>query len=119
MSRYTVPSSEEASKILSTVAVSKGFHFYIDYQEPTWVVAISLEDFLANLETIDLRSVEFHFNHQDFRNWVNDVFDDYALFRGICSIDKEVHGEDLRTQLIKIFKGRIKELKEIVAKSKK
>ena len=119
MRRYMFTDKEEASKILRNVAVSKGFHFYRDYHEPTWVVATSLEDFAAKLRKMDLRSVEFHFNHQDFNNWVNDVVVDYALFRSICYIDKEAHGEDLRMQLIKIFDDRIKELREIVINSQK
>ncbi len=119
MSRYTFPDKEEASKILRTVAVSKGFHFYIDYQEPTWIVATSLENFTEKLRTMDLRSVEFHFHHQDFRNWINEVVGDYALSREIGSMDKEAHGKDLRMQLIKIFDNRIKELREIVINSEK
>lgn len=115
MSRFAILSKGEASKILGTIAVSKGFHFYLDYHEPTWVVAASLEDFTAKLGKIDLRSVEFHFCHQDFQNWVENVFGDFILVRGINSIDKKAHGEDLRVQLIKIFSDRIKELKEIAA----
>ena len=101
------------SKKLSSarsVPIHEGFYFYRDIGDPTGEVATSLGDFLEKLQAIDVCSIEFHFQRQDFEKWIRDVVGDDELWRGITGISRKTHGEELREQIMKIVKNRLDEL---------
>jgi hypothetical protein len=101
------------SKTLSSaraVPTHEAFHFYRGLGDPTGEVATSLGDFFEKLRTIDVRSIEFHFQRQDFEKWIKDVVHDDELCSQISGISKKAHGEELREQIMKVVKGRLEEL---------
>ena len=104
------------SKILRTVPSHEGFHFFKALGDSTGKVATNLTDFVGKLATVDIRSINFHFQRQDFEKWLKDVIGDSELSRKISSIGKETHGEKLRSEIIRIVKGRIDELKGMQTK---
>jgi len=58
---------ESASWILEAVPIDKAFLFFKDVGEYTGKLASSLEDFLAKMNVIPLRSLEFHLGRPDFQ----------------------------------------------------
>jgi len=105
------------SKILRTVPSHEGFHFFKAPGDSTGKVATDLTDFGEKLRTVDIRSINFHFPRQDFEKWLRDIIGDSELSRRIGRIGKEIHGEMLRNEIIRIVKGRIEELREMQAKT--
>ena len=108
-----VMDSEDSSKILRKVPISEGFHFYKGVDEPTSVMATSLSSFIDGLESVDLKSVDFHFKRGDFEKWISKVLGDQILSERIGSIDRETHGNILKQKIIATVNNRIHELREI------
>jgi hypothetical protein len=87
------------SKKLSSarsVPIHEGFYFYRDIGDPTGYVATSLGDFHEKLQAIDVPSIEFHFQREDFEKWIREVVGDDELYHGISGISRKTHGEELR-----------------------
>ena len=107
------------SKILGkarSVPAHEGFYFYRDIGDPTGEVAMSLGDFLEKLHATDIRSIEFHFQRQDFEKWIKDVLCDDELYQRISGLDKTIKGEELRVQITEIVKRSLGELERSDAK---
>lgn len=103
-----------SSKILRKVPEQEGFHFYLGIGAPTGKTAISLVDFVEKLETVNVRSVNFHYPRRDFEKWVLDVLGDTELasrLNMISGIHVGMKGEALRNHVIRIVKVRLSELK--------
>jgi len=109
--KKTVLDKATISRILRTVPRHEGFHFFREPGDSTGKLATSLADFVEKMRVVDIRSVNFHFKHQDFEKWIRDVIGDAELSRRIGRIRKETHGEKLRNEIIQILKGRLEELK--------
>ena len=105
------------SKILRTVPSHEGFHFFRATEDATGKVATNLRDFAENLRTVDIRSINFHFTRLDFEKWLRDIIGDSELSRRISRIGKENHGEKLRSEVIRIVKARVDELKGMQTKT--
>jgi len=105
------------SKIVRTVPHHESFHFFRELGDPTGEVAISLADFAEKMQSVDIRSVNFHFKRQDFAKWLTDIIGDTELSRRISRIRKEVHGEKLRNEIVQIVKRRLEELKGMQTKA--
>ena len=103
------------SQIWRTVPIPEGFHFYNEKGDPTGKIAISLPDFLEIVKTVDVRSVNFHFNRGDFEKWIIDVFSDIELATQISKIRKDARGERLRNDIIRIINRRLEELNKLKA----
>lgn len=102
------------SKILRTVTEQEGFHFYLTIGEPTGETALSLTDFVKKLETVNVRSVNFHYPRKDFEKWVLEVIGDTELASRLSMISRMqigIKGEALRNQIIRIVKVRLSEIK--------
>lgn len=104
-------SKEEINSILSKVPMEKSFRFQTSEGSNTNVTAISLEDFAEKLVQIDVASIDFHYPRGDFQTWVRDVIKDNELADRLCYIQREVSGEKLRKDVLKIIEKRIIELK--------
>jgi len=115
--KKTVLDKVTISKILRTVPSQEGFHFFRAPGDSTGKVATNLADFVENLRIVDIRSVNFHFPRQDFEKWLRYVIGDSELSRKISRIRKETHGEQLRSEIIQIVKGRVDELKGMQTKT--
>ena len=103
---------ETANKILRKVTVQEGFRFFRGIGDYTGKVAMSLEDFAVDLRTIDLRSIEFHFQRQDFEKWIRNVLGDEELAKSLSQIRMGLQGEKLRNELIMVVTKRVDDLKK-------
>jgi len=105
-------SRENINKILRKVTVEEGFRFFREIGDYTGKVAMSLEDFAVDLRTMDLRSIEFHVQREDFEKWILNVLNDEELAKSLSKIRVEFQGEKLRNELVTVVTKRIEELKK-------
>lgn len=85
---------------LNPISQDKGFYFYLDENNSTGQVAISLKDFYEIMKMIDIKSLEFHTRRGDFENWIRDLFHDTELASEIAALRNEnITGETLRDKL--------------------
>ncbi len=98
-------------KILSNVPHSKGFYFYFDFDHYTGESATNLTTFAEKLETITADSIKFHFQRNDYQNWIKTTVGDDVLAGRINQINRQLPVEDLRKELVKTVQTRIDHLK--------
>jgi hypothetical protein len=99
-------------RILRRVPYQEGFRFSRGLGDYTGQVATSLEDFVDMLRTVDLKSVEFHMERQDFEKWVRIVFGDEELAQ-IIHLRSIFVGENLRKKLLDAITSHLDELKKM------
>jgi hypothetical protein len=109
--KKTAPNKAPIKNVLRNLASHEAFHFYVGIGKPINKNATSLMDFVEKLRTVDVRSVEFHFQRQDFEKWLKDTVGDDQLSRRIGGIERKISGEVLRNEIIRIIKGRVEEIK--------
>ena len=109
--KRTDPNKAPVKNILRNLTSHEAFHFYSGIGKPINKTATSLMDFVEKLRTVDVHSVEFHFQRQDFEKWLKDTVGDDQLSRRIGGIERKISGEALRNEIIKIIKGRADEIK--------
>jgi len=109
--RKLVLNKNLASKILRNVPEQEVFRFYLAIGEPTGETAVSLADFINKMETVDVRSVNFHFPRKDFEKWIRGVIGDAELALRIGRIRLGIQGEALRNEIMRVVKVRLNELK--------
>ena len=105
-------SKKDVSRILSDVPKENAFYFYITEGVDTKIFAISLEDFAKKLKDIDESSILFHYPRNDFQNWIRFTLKDSKLADEMCFIQRDISGEKLRQELLKMVQKRISEIKE-------
>ena len=103
----------DASKILSVVPSENAFYFYLPEGVYTGISAISLEDFADKLDGIDEGSILFHYPRGDFQAWIRDTIRDRELADKMCFIQRDISGQQLRLELLKMVQTRITELKTL------
>jgi Family of unknown function (DUF5752) len=116
MLKYAASKEQDISdskivKILSTVSHDKGFHFFTDLCCNTGVTATSLETFAQKLERINANSVKFHFQRNDFQNWIQTTVGDGVLAERLSHVSGQLPVEDLRSELVKTVQKRISQLR--------
>ena len=100
------------SNVLRSVPPQNAFYFYRAIGAPTGAAARNLPDFLGVVNTIDLTSLQFHLERDDFENWVK-MLGDNTLAKQLAGLkEKKIRGEDLRLQLVDIVKARIDTLQK-------
>jgi hypothetical protein len=102
--------AETAQKILIPVPYDHGFHFFMPDGHYTGETAISLCTFLRDLGSVDVESIKFHFERNDFQKWIRTTIGDEELAHRIEKLDKKLQGETLQQQLTAIVQKRISEL---------
>jgi len=103
-------SESKIRKILSTVPHDRVFNFFTGIDQNTGEIANSLETFDQKLEIINGDSVMFHFQRNDFQNWIKTSIGDDVLAERINHINRQLPIEDLRKQLVKTVQARISQL---------
>ncbi|KYH41070.1 MAG: alpha-amylase [Candidatus Bathyarchaeota archaeon B26-2] len=104
---------EQANSILREVSPEKAFHFYVGLDQPLGFSANSLSEFCEKIQTIDLKSIEFHMARGDFELWIH-YLGDVELAKRLRSIrESGSSGEDLRKELYETLKSRFEELKRL------
>ena len=85
---------------LNSVSRDKAFNFYLEENNYTGKVALSLKDFYEIVKTIGIKSLEFHTRRGDFESWMRDVLHDEELANEIKVLKREnVVGKTLRERL--------------------
>ena len=110
-------SSQDARKILSSVAYDQGFHFFYTSSIYAGETATSLLTFALDLESVDILSIRYHIDRGDFQKWIRDIIGDEELARRIDKLDTQTSDENLRRQLIEILQRRLSELKPLAESS--
>ena len=90
-----------SAKPLTTVSFENGFHFYTTIGNYTGITATNLSEFAANLKTIPMESITFHFQRKDFETWIKYSIKDVALAERISRIKGEQSTEDLRKEILR------------------
>src|SRR5438093_6534014 len=101
-----------ASNVLRSVPPQNAFYFYRAIGAPTGAAARNLPDFLGIVSTIDLTSLQFHLGRGDFENWVK-MLGDNTLARQLAGLkEKQLRGEQLRSELVDAVKARLTTLQK-------
>jgi hypothetical protein len=103
--------SKQESPLLSAVPMGKEFRFYNAQDASTDITANSLEDFAEKLKTVDADTILFHYPRGDFQAWIKDVIGDNLLADRLCFIRRNLSGERLRQEVLRIIQKRLDELK--------
>ena len=104
---------ELASRILSPVPSEKVFHFYKDMDHYLQVFANSLDDFCGKIQSVDVKSVEFHVPRRDFELWFQGL-GDLGLAEKMGEIrTMGLSGENLRKKVYETVRSRCEELKRL------
>lgn len=104
---------ELASRILSPLPSEKAFRFYKGMGQYLQVFAKSLDDFCGKIQTVDVKSVEFHMPRRDFELWFQGL-GDLDLAEKMRQIRKMgLSGENLRKKVYETVMSRCEELKTL------
>jgi len=104
---------EQALDILRAVPPEKAFHFYTETDRYTGVYASSLDDFSNKIQTIDVRSIEFHVSRGDLESWFHDLGDlELARRMGLIR-EMRLPQESLRKAVYDAVKSRCEELANV------
>ena len=106
---------ELASRILRTVSYNNAFYFFTDIGQYDGKFAVNLADFCQKIETINVKSVDFHFKRQDFEEWIRGTLGDVDLANEVNKINKTIQGEELRVKICQTLERRLTQLKKILA----
>jgi hypothetical protein len=104
-----------ASNILRIVPTNNAFYFFTDIGQYTDRCSTCLADFCNATQTVDVRSVEFHFKRGDFALWIRETLGDSELANEISRVTKTIRGEELRTTLHQTVEKRLTKLKKLQA----
>ncbi len=99
------------TKILSRVPKEKEFKFYTGIDQNTGKTASNLESFAEEIQEINIDSVKFHLQRNDFQKWLASSVGDVVLAGQISEISGQLSNEDLREQLAKAVSTRIVRLR--------
>ncbi|MDH2900047.1 MAG: hypothetical protein PXY39_03670 [archaeon] len=99
------------ARILRTVPDENAFYFYKEIGYYLDAKARSLGEFLSELKTIDIASIEFHEQRGDFENWFLTTLGDATLTKEahLCKAKK---GEELRNSLSAFVSARLTRLQK-------
>jgi alpha-amylase len=96
---------------LRKLSQKEAFYFFTSIDNPTSIIATSLEDFLKDIKEVNAKSLEFHLEREDFDKWVTNVLKDTKLAREIRYLrNQKLTGEALRNSLYSAVSKRYKEL---------
>jgi len=91
------------TKVLRSVPYWQGFHFFFGIGLYTGTTATSLADFFVDLQTIDLKSVEFHFGKRDGEKWIVNFLEDEELASQIAELGAISRREETRKSILIIL----------------
>jgi len=88
-----------------TLPTYKPFYFYSDFGKYTGINADNISDMVSKLDTVELKSIEFHLYQGDFERWIRDVFQANNLALRISELRKlGIKGEESRRSLIRVVR---------------
>lgn len=90
------------------VSREKAFYFFTSIGNYTGESASSLEEFLEKAGRINVKSLEFHLQREDFERWFSHVLHDEKLAEEAAELRRRgLAGEDLRRELCMIVSKRL------------
>ena len=93
---------EHISRILRVLPREKAFYFFTSIGNYTGESASSLREFVQKINSINVKSLEFHFYRGDFERWIADALEDNILAEELKKIQKlNLKGESLRAEIYK------------------
>ncbi len=102
-----------ALNILKSVSLENAFQFYFALDQYTGIHANSLKDFVDKIQTVDLKSIEFHVPRKDFELWINSLGDTELAKRLELIRMKKLTGKNLRTEIHHAVSSRLAELTKL------
>ncbi len=108
-----VKSNNETKNPLRVVPDAKGFHFYTGVGDYCGVSVRSLEEFADALQYVCSAAIVFHFERDDFQNWIRDVIGDAELAKVIDNIkmcERHLAAESCRKEIVERVNIRILQL---------
>ncbi|MEM3010719.1 MAG: hypothetical protein QXE76_02815 [Candidatus Bathyarchaeia archaeon] len=105
--------SRQAQILFDKVPSQKCFHFFLGIgpDKSLGVSACNLWELKEKVETVDVRSLEFHVSRGDLEKWCRDVLGEDKLAAQITHVRQlGLKGMSLRNKLSEIIYNRIKEL---------
>lgn len=101
---------QKALHILRELPKGEAFHFYTGINQHVGVYATSLNDFCDKIQTVNVKSVEFHAPRRDFELWLDSLGDlELAKTMGIIR-RASLSGENLRKKVYESVRSRCEEL---------
>ncbi|MFH2110686.1 MAG: DUF5752 family protein [Candidatus Bathyarchaeota archaeon] len=105
----------DANKFLRTVPKNEGLGLYKAPGEFTGKTVLNFSALSEALRSVDIRAINYHFKRRDFEKWIRGTIGDEELARRFGRLDRELHGEKLRSSMATLVKTRLDELKAAVA----
>jgi len=101
--------NETEVKALKTVPREKAFYFFTSIGNYTGESASSLTEFMEKINTVNVKSLEFHFYRGDFERWISEVLQDEELSEELRKMrGLNLAGESLRSSLYAAILAHIK-----------
>lgn len=106
-------SPDKVASILRLVSPDRAFHFYRGLGVPLNTSATSLAEFVEMVNNVELASLAFHLERQDFERWVS-MLGDEELSKRLASVRTAgLQGDALRSRLYSTAKGRLDQLVQL------
>jgi len=103
-----------ASNILKPVSIENSFHFYYDLDQYSDIYAKDLKDFVEKIQTVDIKSIDFHVSRKDFELWIRSLGDNELAKKIELIRMKKISGENLRTEIHQTVNSRCEELTKLL-----
>ena len=104
--RKSTPKKEKTNEYRRTLPPEKSFHFWVPGRY-LGKRSQSLKEFCDTLHYIEIESVEYHMEREDFANWIEYELENEIMASKIRSLkNRSLHGEDLREEIIKLMQYR-------------
>ncbi|MBN2335747.1 hypothetical protein JXL21_09315 [Candidatus Bathyarchaeota archaeon] len=102
-----------ASRLLRQVPKNEGLMLYKAPGEFTGRTVTGLADLAEKLKAVDVRAVNYHFKKREFEKWFRGTLGDEELARRFGRLNRELHGEKLRNEMLTLVRARLDELKSV------
>lgn len=99
-----------ALSVLRSVPLEKAFHFYTGIDEYMGIYANSLSDFCSKIQSIDVKSIEFHMPRKDFESWLHSLGDTELATKIGLIRNMGLSRNSLRKKVYETVKSRHEEL---------
>jgi mannose-1-phosphate guanylyltransferase / phosphomannomutase len=104
--RKNLPRKEKTTEYRRTLPPEKSFHFWVPGRY-LGKRSQSLKEFCDTLHYIEIDSVEYHMEREDFANWIEYELENEIMASKIRSLKtRALHGEALREEIIKQMQYR-------------
>jgi hypothetical protein len=98
-------------QMASKIPREKAFYFFTSIGNYTGESAASLKEFGEKINTVNVKSLEFHLYRGDFEKWISEVLQDNELAMETRRLQKfNLSGDALRAQLYAIVSRRQRSL---------